>query len=118
MPTRRASLRRSGARSMMSTWALAIVTERSVTLSDGVAPADLLRTGDEVQALLGVAGDPVEDESQQAARVRLILMPSHVVEHPLHHLQLVQREQRHPLGERGGAFVQLVVRHAFVDHPG
>src|SRR5687767_14824471 len=79
---------------------LAVVAERLVALPDCVAPPDLLSPVDEVESFLCVTRHTVEDESEEATGVGLVLVPGDVVEHPLHHLQLVERQARHPLGQR------------------
>src|SRR5437763_4913313 len=89
----------SSSRSFRAPGALAVVAERPVALPDRVTPADVLCSRHEIEAFLGVAGDSVEDEAEQPAGVGLVLVTSDVVEHPLHHLQLVQREQRDALRE-------------------
>ena len=97
---------------------LAVVTERAVALANRLPPPDLLRAGDEVESFLRVAGHAVEDEPEQPAGVGLVLVAGDVVQHPLHHLQLVQRQQRHAMRERVGPLGELVVGHALEDHPG
>src|SRR5438105_9131053 len=82
--------------------ALAVVAERTVAFPHRVAPADLLGPGHEVEPFLGVAGDAVEDEPEQPAGVRLVLVASDVVEHPLHHLELIEGQPGDALRERGG----------------
>ena len=44
-------------------------------------------------------------------------MTGDVVEEQLHHLQLVERQQRHALCEPSGVRLQLGVGHALEDHP-
>src|SRR4051812_14719986 len=86
--------------------ALAIVTERPIALADSVAPPDLLGAGHEVEPFLRVPGHAVEDEAEQTAGVGLVLVASDVVEHPLHHLELVERQAGHALGQVHGAGVE------------
>ena len=65
-----------------------------------------------------MAGDAVEDEAEQPARVGLVLVAGDVVEHPLHHLQLVQRQGAMRWASARGVVVELVVGDALEDHPG
>ena len=88
-----------------------------IVSADGLAPPDLLGPADEVDAFLPVSGDAVEKEPEQPTRVRPVLMGRDVVAHPLRHLQLVERHQHHPPGQRQCPRQQLVVGHAFEDEP-
>src|SRR3954462_6813766 len=103
---------KSGWSSFLLPRALAIVTKGPTALPDSVAPTDLLSAGDEVEPLLRVAGHAVEDEAEQPAGVGLVLVASDVVEHPLHHLELVERQAGHWPGHGHGPRGQLVGRRA------
>ena len=110
-------LRPSPSRPVASPWALAVVAERAIAFAHGLAPTDLLRARDEVEPFLGVAGDAVEDEPEQPTRIGLVLVSRDVVQHPLHHLQLIQRHQRDALRQRSPAASELNVSDALEDHP-
>src|SRR5260370_16074191 len=99
---------------VLRTRARAIVTERIVTLTDGLAKSRRLRTRDKIEGLLRMPRDAVEKRADQL-RGREPHVLRCVIAEQLQHLELICRHLRHPLRECVRARVKFVVGHRFQD---
>jgi 2-oxoglutarate dehydrogenase E2 component (dihydrolipoamide succinyltransferase) len=82
----------------------AVVPERVVALAHGLAEADVLRTLDEIEAFLRVAGDAVEQRPERTARGETHVLDG-LIAQQLQHDELIGRHLRHALGQRQGMFL-------------
>src|SRR6476659_10396321 len=89
--------RRRGAPLLLDTEASQpVVAEGLVAFAHGLLEAALGGAADEVVALLGMAGDAVEEGAEQLRLVQALRVERLVDEH-LHHHQLVDRQAGDPL---------------------
>src|SRR5512140_743663 len=91
-----------------------VVIERAVTLREGGLDAVLQRALTPGDALRGMPRDAVEERPDHPTPTQTHVLVS-LIDEQLHHHQLIHRQQRHALRERGDGSDELLRRHRPVD---
>src|SRR5882757_1350021 len=95
---------------------LAVVAEGLVPLAHRLTEADVTSEVDEVETFLGMTSDAVEQASEQARGIRLVLL-RRLVAQQLDHLQLIERQASHAPGQAHGGVEQLRIGDALEHEP-